>query len=248
MCSGVAMQYGIGITTRNRPEYLALALKHFAGFGGREHIFVYDDASTEPDANADICAEYGVSYAYGSERKGVAKAKNECLRALRENEHIFLFDDDCFPKKHGWQQCFITAARHTHVHHLMHIVPFSHITQIDELGPLAAFDGCSGVCLYVDKMCLNAVGGFDERFGIYGHEHAQYSQRAFLAKMSAYPYMSPKNCGEFIYSLDINYGWKNEIPPLGKVSKLYSSVTQEEAKKHEEYLYLLKDFDLKVPL
>jgi hypothetical protein len=60
--------------------------------------------------------------------------------------------------------------------------------------------------------------------------------------------MAPKDCGDFIYSLDIDFGWKKELPPHGTVSSLYSSVTQEEAKKHEEYLYLLKDFDLKVPL
>jgi hypothetical protein len=38
------------------------------------------------------------------DRRGIALRKNECLHHLQDCDYIFLFDDDCYPKKKGWEQ------------------------------------------------------------------------------------------------------------------------------------------------
>ena len=44
------------------------------------------------------------------DRQGVARRKNECLRALKDCDYVFLFDDDCFPIKDGWVNFFIQSG------------------------------------------------------------------------------------------------------------------------------------------
>src|SRR5690606_10124331 len=81
---------GVGITTHNRPEIFAKTLAEM-----RKHLppgaklVVVDDASKEPVAEADYRFE---------ENAGIARAKNKCLELLDGCEHIFLFDDDCYPR------------------------------------------------------------------------------------------------------------------------------------------------------
>ena len=66
---------GIGITTYNRPDMLNKCLEHIKKhtFNDNVTIYVADDSN---------------------ERKGVAYRKNECLRALKDCDYVFLFDDD----------------------------------------------------------------------------------------------------------------------------------------------------------
>lgn len=243
----------VGITTRNRPEYLRLALLHFSEYSQNINIIVIDDNSEDGALNKIICNAYGVGYHYNSTRLGIAKSKNECLKRMvaLDTEHFFLFDDDCFPKKAGWENCYIAAAQKSGMHHLMHLTPFSNIQPVGIMPHVTAYNNCAGVMLYVDKKAVDTVGGYDTRFGLYGYEHGQYSKRIHAAKLSGdYKYNTPCDSGEYIYSLDINYGWYKELPPFadGFSDKLYSSVTPQESFASEENAYLMNDFQIKVDL
>lgn len=247
----------IGITTRNRPEYLALALEHFITYSRPTNkiIIINDDSdcSYQKVLN-NIPANYknNISYHNNSVRNGIAKSKNECLKRMIDlnANHFFLFDDDCFPKKDGWEDCFINAAQKSNVHHLMFLTPFSIIQPIHKMDHITAYNNCAGVMLYLDKKVVETVGGFDTRFGFYGYEHAQYSKRIHAAKLSGnYLYNSPNNANDYIYSLDISFGWNQETPPLGNFDKkLYSSVTKEEAQDASNNSWLMNDFQIKVNL
>jgi hypothetical protein len=46
-------------------------------------------------------------------RLGIARAKNKCLEQLDDCEHIFLFDDDCYPIKKGWHEIYIEASKYS---------------------------------------------------------------------------------------------------------------------------------------
>ena len=95
------MTIGIGLTTHNRRDVLELSLKHFIAFLPPDSKFVIvDDASEEPYESATFRFEENV---------GIAKAKNKCLELLEDCEHIFIFDDDCYPIKDGWWAEYVAS-------------------------------------------------------------------------------------------------------------------------------------------
>ena len=109
--------------------------------------------------------------------KGVAAAKNECLRELKDCDYVFLFDDDCFPIKEGWAQMFIDAHNVTGCHHFSYLHDYLHIRN---------------------------VGAFNEAFGLYGYEHVEYSVRCKLAGLAPHHNVCPDDAPDFIYSMDLD--------------------------------------------
>ena len=86
---------GIGITTRNRYKIFPKTLANIKKFQPENsRIEIVNDSDDE-------------------HRLGIARAKNRCLKALEDCEHIFLFDDDIYPIKHGWAEFYIDAATKT---------------------------------------------------------------------------------------------------------------------------------------
>ena len=131
-------------------------------------------------------------------RKGVAFRKNECLRAFKNYDHIFLFDDDCFPIKDEWINFFVQ----TPYEHLLFCLEKLHgESKVKE--DLKLFNSCGGVFMYMKKSAVEKVGAFNEKFGLYGCEHAEYSMR--IMGEETYPVL--KNTEEYIYAIDY-YDWK----------------------------------------
>ena len=146
---------GIGITTYNRPECLEECLKNIYKHTFTNNVKIYVATDTDED------------------RRGVAFRKNECLRSLKNCDHIFLFDDDCYPIKDGWIEFFIRKSQGEHVLFLNdklhnHIVTMSNIR---------CYNDCGGVFMYITKEHLNKVGAFNEKFEGYGFEHCDWSIR-----------------------------------------------------------------------
>lgn len=211
---------GIGITTRARPHILKIALEHFRAFFPEEEVvtIVIDDNSTKEDAekNLNHCAEYGFSYFYSEKRLGVAKAKNACLSRLRNCDHIFLFDDDCFPKQKQWEKVYIEATQCTGVQHFQYNIEVAGIKLKSEKNSVEVFDASAGVMLYITKDVLKRVGGFNPAYGIYGYEHDTYTEKINRAgfQKDYGRHLTPKNAKHYLYSLDLNLNHRGENPPF----------------------------------
>ena len=90
--------YGIGITTKDRPELLKALVDSIHKHTDMSNVLLHiEDDSIE--------------------RLGVAKRKNNCLRALKDCDYVFLFDDDCHPIKDGWIE-FFTNSKYNHLLYL----------------------------------------------------------------------------------------------------------------------------------
>lgn len=144
---------GIGITTMNRPDCLKKCLdsikKHT--FNDGVSIYVADDSVN---------------------RVGVAKRKNECLRALKHCDHVFLLDDDVSIIRDGWIEFFIQS----NVGHCMFLSHKLHNFKYQK-DNVKVFADCGGVFLYMDKKAIEKVGAFDEKFEFWGMEHCDWSMR-----------------------------------------------------------------------
>ena len=180
---------GIGCSTYNRPEVLSLWKEHISKYTlcnpSLITIYIADDSQ---------------------ERKGIAFRKNECLKALQDCDYIFLFDDDCFPIKAGWMNFFIDIHRQTNQHHFLYLKQSSTIKKTGQNLSTNIYDNCGGCFMFLTKEVLQKVGGFCKDYGVYGYEHAGYSERIYKAGLNSMgKYLCPEGAGEYIYSMDYDH-------------------------------------------
>jgi len=194
---------GIGVTTYNRPKHLELCLAQIKKHTTNYKLVVIDNV------------------------KGINKAKNKCLDELKGCEHVFLFDDDCFPIRDGWDKYIISLNQ-------------NHITyglEPDKClgGSVYSYNKCGGCFLYLSKIVLDGNIRFPEDFEPYGYEHVALSYSVYLAGLSASPYICPIDLGNFIYSLDFDGvgGYKLDHKPSLPFSEVKEYVKQNEVKLHD---------------
>lgn len=217
---------GIAITTRNRPEDLDLCLRHFEAFppSDKYKIVISDDSDQDKrQETEDVVAKNwkleNISLMIPSKRLGIAKNKNVGLLNLQGCDYIFLFDDDSFPRKQGWDDLFIDSYARTGVHHMMFLAPFAGNFLMKELNGIEEYNLSWGCMLFLTQYAFKAVGYFDRRFNIYGYEHCQYSDRIYRAGLTnGYGrWLTPKGSRDYIYTIDLHFNHGHEFPPIGEL-------------------------------
>lgn len=172
---------GVGVTTYNRHDHLRLFKKQLSE---SKFTGVFHTAIDEP-------------------RKGVAYRKNECLKHLFDCDYVFLFDDDCFPIKAGWAEWFIDKHKATDQNHFLYLKETTTIKKLATGKGLELYNNCGGCFMFLTRKAINIVGAFNEEFGLYGYEHAEYSRRIYGAGLNSMgEYLCPEGAGEYVYSLD----------------------------------------------
>jgi glycosyltransferase involved in cell wall biosynthesis len=187
------MKIGIGITTRNRRDTAQKTISEIKKFLPKgSKLVIVDDASDEPFKGATFRFPF---------QAGIAKAKNKCLELLDDCDHIFLFDDDCYPVKDGWADAYIKSG--------LNHASFNFIWRGDGMKPIEelrnnvlSWSSPRGCLMYFTKECLVRCGGMDEGFAIWGYEHPDYSRRVWEMKMNPVPFPDIKGSEEFFYSYD----------------------------------------------
>jgi len=177
---------GIGITTYNRNELLMECLKKI-------------EKHTKSEYRICIASDSDI------DRKGVAYRKNQCLQHLQDCDYIFLFDDDCYPNKDGWDEYIIDVAKKTANHHFCYNKePFCKLKQsmIINGESIDCFDASGGVLLFYTKEAIQKVGAFYSGYNRYGYEHIGHSIRIFKAGLSCDFFPCPEKISEYIYALD----------------------------------------------
>ena len=167
---------GIGVITYNRPKHLELFLKQIEKHTKDYSLYVHDDSI---------------------ERKGIAYGSNMCLHNLKDCEHIFLFNDDCFPIADGWAEYFINSKLN---HSLYMNGEYSPILQQDNY---TSYKHASGVFMHLTKKVVERVGYFNPLYDKYGFEHAAYSHRICRAGLIRSRFISLNDCNKYLYALDL---------------------------------------------
>lgn len=208
------MKIGIGLITYNRPKHLELWKKQieFSCNLGRKRLFTSENG---------ICYINSADHNYcifitddSHDRKGVAFRSNECLRALKDCDYIFLFNDDCFPVKEGWADFFINASLISQQQHFLYLKETTNTKKIDTkyfsnghgAYSISAYNNCGGCFMFLTREVIERVGGFCMDYGFYGFEHAGYSMRIHQAGLTMMgDFLSPEGAGEYIYAMDYDF-------------------------------------------
>jgi GT2 family glycosyltransferase len=102
---------GIGITTRNRNDLIQECVSNIIKYSTFDKLIIVDDASEIP-----VVID-GVHIHRFDKQQGIAKGKNKCIEYLEDCDHLFLFDDDCWPIKKGWEDIYIKNAKESGCNH-----------------------------------------------------------------------------------------------------------------------------------
>lgn len=190
------MKIGIGVTTHNRNEIVKNTIEEIKKYTPGAKIVMVDDASTEPVE--------GATFRF-SQNVGIARAKNKCLELLRDCDHIFLFDDDTHPQKENWWKPYVESPEP----HLMYLfndfINQPRLNDAKELyrdSELFAMSHPRGCMLYVERPVLDVVGGMDTRYGRWGNEHVDWSNRIYNAGLTSFRYADVVGSNALIYSGD----------------------------------------------
>jgi hypothetical protein len=99
---------GIGITTCGRRDVLNYTLEYHRKFlPDSAKIFISEDCS---ESGGELVR--GVHYyTYHHSKLGIGANKNHLFDVMKGCDHIFQFDDDCYPIKEGWHLKFLHAHR-----------------------------------------------------------------------------------------------------------------------------------------
>lgn len=133
-----------------------------------------------------VCPELDIFVYHDEKKQGVRHAKNECLKHLKDCDHIFLFDDDCLPKK-GWYEFIIPHLDKWN--HLCFNLPEIHGVKYRYNDLLINYN-CGGVFLAYTKKVIEKAGYMDKRYTGYGWEHLGYSYRIYRLGLTINPYLS----------------------------------------------------------
>lgn len=214
------MNIGIGITTFNRQSTLTETITKIRQFTKRPYkLVIVDDGSTVPVKEATFRF---------SKNQGSPIVKNKCLELLDDCEHIFLFDDDTFPIKDGWEMKYIDSG----IKHLNYTFKYQY-ELIDGVRHLENPNGCM---MYIHKSVLDKVGGFDTGFVKYGYWHGAFSNRVYNAGLIPHPFIDIVDSSDYIFCLDQN-GKLNKTSTPDRMRYLrQNKIRYNEKLKSSEYI------------
>ena len=216
---------GIGITTHNRQDAFKKCYENIKKFSPKDAVVVIiDDASDVPVANSTFRFEHNV---------GISVAKNKCIELLMKAgcEHLFLFDDDCFPKVNNWHLPYINSGeKHLCFTFTEYISGVKNAYQVlSETEKTLEFNYCCGCMLYLHRDCVEKVGGFDVDYHLWGGEHADLTTRIYNAGLTSKRFQDVRKSERLLCSLDQQLN-TNSTTPRNTKNMLYKFASEREKK------------------
>ena len=118
-----------------------------------------------------------------TERKGPGHARNQVLAHFDGYDHVFIFDDDCYPTRLGWEDYFIQEAQANDIHYMALPDIFGGEFLYAE-SDITFWFSALGCFLYQDKIAMETIGGYNLEYNRYGYEDAARSHRAIKAGLT----------------------------------------------------------------
>jgi len=220
------MKIAIGITTFNRSKWLDEVIDNINKYTENEYRLVI---ACDSEESANYCKKKEYNY-IGGDRLGIAKNKNRCIKYFEnyDYDYMFLFDDDTYPIKKGYDNWWINGMKAFGVHALVfspgkqYGEPMNKFKHGDYILQNFKLDG--GCFLTFSKKAINTIGGFHPKFNIYGFEHSELNNRCYRAGLIPMERMSLANCDEWMEGKDM----LNVLGKLNDDDRLFDQREKEE--------------------
>ena len=186
----ISNNIGVGILSYNRlPSLQRLVTSIRAHTDLRRTTVFISDESSNPDVKAWLSTQTDLIVLDNSSRLGVAGNSNRLLRCLSRFKYKLLLNDDVVVLKPGWDRFYFDCMVGTGLHHFCYRQPgvygaTNHDHTTINMGGYAVktiHDKPQGSIIALNQKAFEAVGYFDERFGLYGMEHVDWSRRVSLS-------------------------------------------------------------------
>jgi len=186
----ISNNIGVGILSYNRLNCLrrlVTSIRRNTDLN-KTTIFISDDASTDPELSAyldELKSSGDLVIMKNDQRLGVAGNSNRLLRCLSRFKYAILLNDDVEVLDPGWEYFYAKALEQTGMHHFMMRQP----------GVYGAKEGTAVICggltlnrvddkphgaiLAFTHLMLSKCGFFNEKYGLYGMEHIDWSAKAW---------------------------------------------------------------------
>lgn len=154
------------------------------------------------------------------ERTGVSRTRNRALKTLfeeRDNDVVFLFDDDCYPTRQGWDEHYINFCQTYGVGFSGIYNPFDVIPR--QKNQMILVPGLLGCFVMITRETFEKIGYYNTKYDRYGFEDAAYANRALRAKATgdANGFLVPPVGFAYIHSMDVFH--ENPTPNMSYEEK-----------------------------
>jgi len=182
----VSNDIGVGILSYNRLHTIRRLLNSIQKHTDLSRVTVIvSDESTQPDVKNYLSTVKGITVLKNDNRIGIAGNANRLLQCLSRFTYKILLNDDVEVLRDGWAGFYVNAMKITKYHHFCMRQNGVYGAK-DSEGTFKNIDGIKiqtinakphGAVMALDHVAFDKVGYFDEKFGVYGMEHVDWSQR-----------------------------------------------------------------------
>jgi hypothetical protein len=152
--------------------------------------------------------QFGFEVIGSGKRLGIAGNKNRIISYFlehKEYDHLFLFEDDCFPIKSGWGSTWLAAHKTSGSGCLLFLPEGMYGKVVWRGGTLSGVYGLErdgGMLLSLTRRAVETCGGLHPAFKIYGGEHSEYCRRLVRNKQMVYTRATPVGCEAYLDGWD----------------------------------------------
>jgi GT2 family glycosyltransferase len=185
----VSNNIGVGILSFNRLKSLQRLISSIRSQTDLKKTTVFvSDESTSADVRDWLKKQTDIVVLAGQPRLGVAGNTNRLLRCLSRFQYGILLNDDVEVLQRGWEQFYVTASQKSKYQHFCYHQNGVYgakrgkpTTTVGGINLLTIKEKPHGAVMFFTNNVFEKVGYFDEKFGMYGIEHVDWSNRISIA-------------------------------------------------------------------
>lgn len=239
----VSNNIGVGILSYNRLPSLQRLLDSIRQHTNlkRTTVFVSDE-STDPSVKQWLNQQTDIVVIDNPSRIGVAGNSNRLLRCLSRFKYKLLLNDDVLVLKQGWEKFYFDSMVHTGMHHYCYRQvgvygarsEDAKVTDVAGIPISTINDKPQGSIMAFDQKVFETVGYFDERFGIYGMEHVDWSRRVSQSGVQGPGYHDVVGSNAYFSISKDESAVEHRGEHLTQARQLYNSIINEPGRRFVE--------------
>jgi glycosyltransferase involved in cell wall biosynthesis len=204
----ISNNIGIGIMSYERVDPLRRLIDSISQHTDlrKTTVFISDDGSQNPQLLEyldKISQTHNFVVLKNNNRIGIAGNSNRLIRCLDRFKYGMILNDDVEILKNDWEYFYADAMQRTGFHHFLYRQAGVYGAKVGD--PLSrgginlhmVGEKPHGAVIAFTRDMLVKCGHFDERYGVYGMEHVDWSQKAWEFGLQEHGFFDVESSAEF---------------------------------------------------